>query len=290
VFQTAALPGPIGRVPSRDLSWIDADLRVAEQGKIALFVGCLPAFDALFEGRFGVRTTDIAQSAIRTLNLLDIEPVVIAEERCCGHDLLWGGDEDGFAAVAEANAAAFQARGVEVILTTCAECCRTWRLDYPKAAPDYAPRVQHFVEFLDERLEAGELGAPMSEKPATVTFQDPCRLGRHLGVIDAPRRVLAAAGAELVEMEQSGMDAVCCGTSGFIHCDAASRRLQQERMASAAATGAPTLVTACPKCLIHFACAQEEDRLRGRDSPPIEVEDLTVFATRSLTERTGAVT
>ncbi len=290
VFQTAAQPGPVGRVPSRDLSWIDDDLEVAERGEIALFVGCLPVFDALFERRFGVRTTDIARAALRTLNALGIQPVVVAEERCCGHDLLWGGDEEGFRAVAEANAASFQARGVELILTTCAECCRTWRLDYGRAVPGYAPRVQHFVEFLDERIAAGELAAPPADEAVSVTYQDPCRLGRHLEVVEAPRRVLTAAGAELIEMERSGADAICCGTSGFIHCDAASRRLQQDRLASAAATGAPTLLTACPKCLIHFACAQEEDRLRGRDSPAVELEDLTVFASKLLTERTGAVT
>ncbi len=302
VLQAAVSPEWVGKVPSRDLSWIDPDLRVAERGEIALFVGCLPIFDALFGERFGVRTTDIARSAIRALNLLDIEPVVVAEERCCGHDLLWGGDQEGFAALADANASAFQARGVELILTTCAECCRTWRVDYPEAVPDYQPRVQHLVEFLDERVAAGELAFLGPDATETVTYQDPCRLGRQLGVIDAPRRVLGAVPAvEMVEMERSGADAVCCGTAGFVHCDAASRQLQAERLGSATETGASTLLTACPKCLIHFACAQSEDDRRNRTSNDIQVEDLTVFATRMLagletsdlpttTERTEAVT
>lgn len=302
VFQAAAVPEWTGQIPSRDLSWIDDDLRVAETGEIALFVGCLPLFDALFEGRFGVRTTDIARSAIRALNQLDIEPVIVAEERCCGHDLLWGGDDEGFATLARANTDSFAARGVELVLTTCAECCRTWRLDYPEAVPEYQPRVQHLVEYLDERLQAGELGFRDDDTPQTVTYQDPCRLGRHLGVTDAPRRLLdAAPGVELAEMDRSGADAVCCGTAGFIHCDAASRRLQAERLGSASDTGAATLLTACPKCLIHFACAQNEDGRRNRPSPAIEVEDLTIFTTRMLAgleassagtngERTEAVT
>jgi Fe-S oxidoreductase len=126
-----------------------------------------------------------------------------------------------------------------------------------------------------------------------VTFQDPCRLGRHLEVTEAPRRLLKAAigatgstsangGKTILEMRHSGRDAVCCGTSGFSHCDANSRRLQSERLQSAVATGADTLVTACPKCLIHFRCAQSEDRRRHRDTTSIEVEDLTVLAAAML--------
>jgi Fe-S oxidoreductase len=213
----------------------------------------------------------------------------LSEERCCGHDLLWNGEREAFEALAGANAAAFKARGVKHILTTCAECCRTWRLDYPDAAPDYQSRIQHMSEFLAERIEAGDL-VPSGEAAGAVTFQDPCRLGRHLGVTDAPRRVLETIGAggnggngsRFVEMDKAGVDAQCCGTSGFIHCDANSKRLQSERLRSAAATGAEKLITACPKCLIHFHCAQSEDRLRRREAPRIEVEDLTVLAAAML--------
>lgn len=281
----------------RDLSWLGDGLRVADTGTVAVFVGCLPIFDAYFGETLGVETIEIARSAIRALNELGIEPVVIADETCCGHDQLWAGDEEAFTAMARANAEAFRARGVETILTTCAECTRTWRLDYPGVIQDYRPAVRHLVEFLDERLEAGELSMRTGE--GTVTYQDPCRLGRHLGVFDAPRRVLGAIpGLDLVEMERSGPDAACCGTAGFTHCDAASRRLQSERLAEAGATGATTLVTACPKCLIHLSCAQAEDRRSGRESPEVAIEDLSVLAARlveivteeeATKERTGAV-
>ena len=83
-------------------------------------------------------------------------------------------------------------------------------------------------------------------------------------------------------MEESGRDAACCGTSGFVHCDANSRRLQSQRLTAAAATGAEKLVTACPKCLIHFRCAQSENRRRGLETAGIEVEDLTVLSASLL--------
>jgi Fe-S oxidoreductase len=264
------------------MTWITDDLRVAEEGEVGLFVGCLSVFDFVFKEQLGVETIEIARSAIRVLNHLGIEPVVLEEERCCGHDQLWNGDGELFRALAKANAAAFAKRGIKHIITTCAECCRTWRLDYPEAVPEYQPKVEHLAEFLAPRLEHGEV-ILRSNGDASLTYQDPCRLGRHLEVYDAPRQVLSAMpGATVVEMERHGRDALCCGTSGFIHCDADSRRLQSERLGEAVGTGAKTLVTACPKCLLHFNCAMAEDRRTNRAVPGITIQDLTVLAAGML--------
>jgi Fe-S oxidoreductase len=282
MLQAAARLMAKPEAPQRDLSWIDDDLRVAQEGETALFVGCLPQLDILFEQEMGVRTIEIARAAIRLLNGLGIEPVVLAEERCCGHDLLWNGEHDAFEALAKGNLETYEARGIQRILTTCGECYRTWALDYPALSDGYSPKVQHLSEFLAEQIDGGRLEARGGDVPK-MTYQDPCRLGRHGGVFDAPRQVLETVGnGSFREMELSGSDSVCCGTSGFIHCDAASRRLQDERLASAMETGAETLVTACPKCLVHFSCTQTEDRLRRREPASIRVEDLTVLAARML--------
>ncbi|MFQ5876679.1 MAG: (Fe-S)-binding protein [Acidobacteriota bacterium] len=287
LFQSIARSMVGSHVPGRDAEWVGEGLRIAGQGDVALFVGCLPFFDLYFGDDPGVRPLDIARAAIRVLNRAGIAPVLLARERCCGHDLLWGGERDSFAALARANAEAFSARGVKRILTTCAECCRTWRLDYPEIVPGYRPRVEHLAEFLAARIEAGDLRFRGGGE-RTFTYQDPCRLGRHLGVFDAPRRVLTALpGASLVEMGRTGRNAVCCGTSGFIHCDATSRRLQADRLRDASATGADVLVTACPKCLIHFSCAQAGERRRGGAERPIEVRDLTVLAAGMLESDRG---
>jgi Fe-S oxidoreductase len=255
--------------PERDLSWV-GDLKVAQEGDVALFVGCLPFFDVMFRDELGIEPLEIARSAIRLLNSQGIEPVLLTEERCCGHDLLWNGEVETFQRLVEANVQTFQEKGVKHILTTCAECCRTWRLDYPEEAPHYRPKVQHLAEFLAERLEQNQV-AFEGNGIAQLTYQDPCRLGRHLGVFDAPRLVLDA-------------DALCCGTPGFVMCNAESRQLQTERLQSAAATGSDRLITACPKCLIHFSCAQAEDRRTGANATAIEVQDLTVLAASMLKE------
>jgi len=286
VFQIAAkIPGR-NRESTRP-AWLDHDLEVATEGEIALFVGCLPIFDVVLGEGFDVETVQSARAAIRLLNRMEIAPVLVGEECCCGHDLLWGGEEEAFAELARENSKRFQARGIKHILTVCAECCRTWRLDYPRLVTDYRPKVEHLAEFLAPLVEAEELVFSASEN-GRVTYQDPCRLGRQLGVFDEPRRLLAAIpGGDYVEMSRSGRDALCCGTSGFIHCDGVSRELQAERLQSAVETGATKLLTACPKCLLHFRCAQTEDRRRGRPAKAIEVEDLTVYLANLMANPAG---
>ena len=267
---------------TRDLSWIGAGLRVADRGEIALFVGCLPLFDRMFECELGLRSIEIARSAIRLLNAAGIEPVIVDQERCCGHDLLWNGETDTFEKLAAANVMAFRDRGVKHIIATCAECCRTWKLDYAEAVPDYKPRIEHISEFLAHSVESGDLSFG-DDEATRVTYQDPCRLARQLGILDAPRQALSAMeNTELVEMPLHGEDARCCGTAGFIHCDGASRRMQAARLESATDTGAEVLITACPKCWIHFACTQCEDGMRKRETTRIRIEDLTLYAARRL--------
>ncbi len=84
------------------------------------------------------------------------------------------------------------------------------------------------------------------------------------------------------EMAASGRDALCCGTSGFTHCDAASRAMQLERLESTRAVGAETMITTCPKCWIHFTCAQVGERRRGATPPDVQVEDFTMFVSNRL--------
>jgi Fe-S oxidoreductase len=276
IFQSIARSMATNK-PERSLDWVGEDLKVAEEGEVALFVGCLPFFDEYFGESLGIRTLDIARSAIRILNEQGIEPVLATDERCCGHDLLWGGEEEAFRSLAKANAETYAERGVKHVLTTCAECCRTWQLDYPEHVEGSMPKVQHISEFLAEKVAGGAVRF-QANGASKLTFQDPCRLSRHLGVVDAPRQVLGALpDKELVEMERSGEDAQCCGTSGFMHCDAASKEMQSERLGEALSTGAETLVTACPKCLIHFACAQSEDRRNGSKRQEMQVTDFTVL-------------
>jgi len=115
----------------------------------------------------------------------------------------------------------------------------------------------------------------------SVTYQDPCRLGRYLGVYDAPRQVMRTLGVEIVEMAHAGKEATCCGTSGWTNCGATSKAIQVERLREARATGAEVLVTACAKCQIHFLCAMDDPRLGAGIAMP--VRDLVTLVADALT-------
>jgi len=127
-----------------------------------------------------------------------------------------------------------------------------------------------------ELLAESDLQLPGS-RSGKVTYQDPCRLGRHLEVYDAPRQAIAASGMALVEMPNNRARSICCGTSAWTHCGATSKQIQVDRLREAQATGAELLVTSCPKCQIHFKCAQEGTGLD--EDLNIEIRDLvTVIA------------
>ena len=99
----------------------------------------------------------------------------------------------------------------------------------------------------------------MAAAPGRVTYHDPCRLGRMSGIFDPPRTLLARVpGLELQEMRHRGAKALCCGTSAWVRCGATNKAIQLARLDEAVATGADTLATACPKCVIHLRCAQAD--------------------------------
>jgi heterodisulfide reductase subunit D len=260
-------------------AWITEDLKVAETGDVVYFVGCLPYFDAFFSD-IKVETLPIAKGTVKLLNRLGITPVVMKDERCCGHDLLWNGDRETFKKLADLNAEALKKTGAKTVVTACAECYRTLKLDYPKVGdPLGGVEIFHISEFLAAKASGGELKFGSLDK--TITFQDPCRLGRQMGVFEEPRKVLGRIPKlELKEMYRSLERASCCGTSSWMNCTAVSKRIQAERLKEARGTGADLLVTSCPKCYIHFQCTLSGSGLD--DSAKIEVIDLVTLAASTL--------
>lgn len=257
------------------LSWLTDDLQVSEDSDTVFFVGCLPYYDPLFK-KMDVEGVKVAQAALKILNHLDIEPHVLEEERCCGHDQLWEGDRETFRALAEINIEKLKESGAKRVITTCPECARTLKIDYPKFIGEHGLQILHLVEFL-----ATQDLTFKSEHDSRITYQDPCNLGRHLGVYDEPRAILADLGFDVVEMQRSHNAALCCGTSCWRACGQVSKSIQVERLKEAKATGAETLVTNCIKCQIHFKCAQN-DPIIG-DQIDIEIRDLTTLVAERLT-------
>jgi len=238
------------------MDWIPKSAKFKNKGDTLLFVGCSPYFDAFFAD-IEVNTLDAAKSALKLLNSIGIEPVIMPDERCCGHDLLWAGDEDGFLKLAKHNLKEILNTGAKKVITTCAECYRTLKVDYEKYLGPLNFEVEHISTFLTPFIKDGKI--KLKENKSKVTFQDPCRLGRHMGIYEEPRELLKAVPElEFVEMKKNRSGALCCGTSAWLNCDMYSKQIQTDRLKDAIETGADLLTVACPKCEIHFKCAMND--------------------------------
>jgi heterodisulfide reductase subunit D len=260
------------------LEWVPADAQIAETGDTLYFVGCAPYFDAFFT-ELKINTLNIAQSTIRVLNKLGIKPVLLKNERCCGHDLLWAGDLQNYKNLAQKNLEAIKKVNPKRIVFSCAECYRTFKKDYAEAFGPFDFEMLHISELLSAELANNKL--KIKKSAAKITYQDPCRLGRHLNIYDQPRTVLSAiSGSNFIEMQKNRQNAVCCGTNSWINCDSYSKMIQAYRLKMARQTGATELITSCPKCYIHFSCAMSGDKFPGENK--INIKDLAVFAAEAL--------
>ena len=258
-------------------AWIGDGLRVADKGDVIYFTGCMPYLDGIFSY---CDSAGIGRAAIKIMNAAGIVPVVANAERCCGHDALWNGDRTTFETLARANARWIQESGAKRLVTTCAECYYMLKHEYPKVAGDWdGVEVLHMSELIEGLLKEGRLkfARPVDLQ---VTYQDPCRLGRHSKEYDAPREVLKAIpGLTFVEMDRVRENSMCCGVGAYSNCDAATKFMQQERLEEAASK-ADHMVTACPHCRIHFSCY-----LDGRPVDPlpdVKIVDLTELAAQAL--------
>ena len=256
------------------LGWIEEDLRVSKESDTLYFVGCLPYYDVAFE-KLNIEGISIANAALKILNHLGIEPVVLEDERCCGHDQFWQGDMDTFRGLAVANLGKIKDTKAKRIITTCPECAWTLKHTYPDTVGDSGMDVLHLTELLAESDLEGIIPENQDSSIQKVTYQDPCRLGRYSGVYDAPRDLIMGLGYEIREMDHNRKASLCCGTSCWSSCGQVNKKSQVERLREAKSTGAELLITTCQKCQIHLKCAQSGPVLE--EELQIDIRDLTTL-------------
>ena len=242
-------------IKQKRTAWAEEAGAFRDTGDYFYFVGCLPYFDVIFR-YLDLTALDTARSVLALLNRIGIEPVISNDERCCGHDALWSGNEAVFRELAGRNIEVIKSSGAKKVIFSCPEGYFTFKHHYPKYFGELPFEVIHTTEFFAQELPKTELSFKPPSTEA-VTFQDPCRLGRMDGKYEEPRRFLEIIPEiELVEMQRNRENALCCGTSAWMECSACSKAMQIERLQEAGQTGAKTLITACPKCRIHLTCAQ----------------------------------
>ncbi len=255
---------------------VPSGYEISKKGKVAYFFGCLPVLNVVFDN-LQVNFLEIAQNAIKILNKVQKQPPVIIDNiKCCGHDALWKGHFETFKKLAEHNVNEIKKLGVKTIITTCAECYRTLKVDYPKYIKDANFNVVHLSELIADKIKNNQLKFT-DTNDIKVTYHDPCRLGRHMKVYAPPREILnhmGEHGVTFTEMDRSCESAPCCGVSCFINCNDLSKVLQLDRLIEAGNV-ADLLVTTCPKCQTHYNCMLKEKKECLPDEINLEVSDLT---------------
>lgn len=241
-----------------------------ERAKVLYFVGCTAALDASLQ--------HIARNTVALMRAAGVDFGILGEEEvCCGSVMLRVGERDLARELARKNLDMIRALGVETVVTSCAGCFKTLSQDAP-AFGSLTARVVHSSRFFRELHLAGKL--PIENRiDLRVTYHDPCHMGRHCGVYDAPRELLQdGTGVSLVEMPRNRENAWCCGAGGGVRSAFPDWALEtsRTRVREALATGADSLVTTCPFCLQNLTTAVQAE------GAPLELMDLTDLLVRLI--------
>jgi Fe-S oxidoreductase len=268
-------PGnPWGLPQAERAAWADGlDVRVIGEGERApeylYWVGCAGSFDD--------RAKAISRAVVEVLRRAEVSFAILGpRELCTGDPARRMGNEYLFQTLAEQNVATMGDAGVTKIVANCPHCFNTLLNEYP----DYGGRYEviHHTQLMARLVAEGRL-RPTGRVPATVAYHDPCYLGRHNDVYRDPRRALSAIpGVDTVEMPRHRERALCCGAGGARMWmeERIGKRINQERMDEAAATGADAVGVACPYCLVML-----DDGARARGDST-EVLDLAQLVARSI--------
>jgi heterodisulfide reductase subunit D len=226
-----------------------------ETAEVLLYVGCTAALDA--------KTQPVVEATAELLTKAGVDFGYLGEkEVCCGSVAKRIGDVEIFESLAKRNVDMFNELydkcGVKTIVTSCAGCFKTIFQDYYEEADGVGkikPEVLHTTQFVKRLVEQGKLKFKGAGSEVTVTYHDPCHLGRHCHLYETPRELLGAMpGVKFVEMKAIKEFSVCCGAGGGLKSGYGdlSTALSLDRIREAEGTGAGHLVTACPFCEQNF--------------------------------------
>jgi heterodisulfide reductase subunit D len=220
-----------------------------ETPEILFWVGCLGSFDDRYK--------KVTIAFAKILNKVGVKFAVLGtEESCTGDPARRAGNEFLFQMQAMANIQVLNMYEVKKIVTACPHCFNTLKNEYPELGGTY--EVIHHSTFLQQLINEGRvrLEGGGTFKGRRITFHDPCYLGRANGVYEAPREVLEALDAELVEMKRVRAKGLCCGAGGaqmFKEPEPGRKDVNIERTEEALSTGADTIAVACPFCMVMMA-------------------------------------
>lgn len=219
-------------------------MAAGETPEILFWVGCAGSFDQ--------RAQKITRAFATILTRLEIPFAILGkEEMCTGDPARRAGNEFLFQMMAYQNIQLLNGYGIKKIVTACPHCFNIIKNEYPELGGTY--EVIHHTTFLQQLIDEGKITMKEggSFKGKKITFHDSCYLGRANGIYEAPRKVLEALDAELVEMKRCRTNGLCCGAGGaqmFKEEEKGDIRINVERTGEALGTGAQVIAASCPFC------------------------------------------
>lgn len=223
-----------------------ADL--AAEGKspeVLFWVGCAGSYDDRYKR--------VTKAFVKILNKVGVDFAVLGtEESCTGDPARRAGNEFLFQMQAATNIEVLNGYSIKKIVTACPHCFNTIKNEYPELGGNY--EVIHHSTFLQQLINEGriKLQGGGSFKGKKITYHDSCFLGRANGIYEAPREVLEALDADLVEMKRCRTKGFCCGAGGaqmFKDAEPGRKEVNIDRTEEALSTGAGTIAVACPFCM-----------------------------------------
>ena len=215
-----------------------------ESPEVLFWVGCAGSFDQ--------RAQKITKAFVTILNTIGINYAILGkEEMCTGDPARRAGNEFMFQMMAYQNIQVLNGYNIKKIVTACPHCFNTIKNEYPELGGTY--EVIHHAVFLQQLIDEGKikLREEGGFKGKKITYHDSCYLGRANNIYDAPRKVLEALDAELIEMKRCRSNGLCCGAGGaqmFKEEEKGVTRVNLERTKEALQTGASIIAAACPFC------------------------------------------
>jgi heterodisulfide reductase subunit D len=242
--------------------------------EILFWVGCAGSFDD--------RAKRVTKAFIKILNTVGTNFAVLGtEESCTGDPARRAGNEFLFQMQAMSNIQVLNGYNVKKIVTACPHCFNTLKNEYPELGGNY--EVIHHSTFLQQLINEGKI--KLSEggvfKGKKITYHDSCYLGRANNIYEAPREVLQALDADLVEMKRCRTTGLCCGAGGaqmFKEPEKGNKDINVERAEEALSTGAKTIAVACPFCMTMMT-----DGVKSKEKEAeVTVKDLAELIAESI--------
>jgi heterodisulfide reductase subunit D len=251
--------------------WVE-DLRdppehgfIKERADVVYFTGCVAAYFPMAQ--------KIPTAFAHILEASGVDFTLLGEEEwCCGFPLLGAGYSDQLPDIIEHNMEAVRQKGAETLVFACPSCYQMWRENYPEEF-----NMVHSTEFLLELVKKGDIS--FNELDLTVTYHDPCDLGRGCGIYDVPRELIRSIpGIKFVEMERNRDNCMCCGGGGNLEMADPKLALEiaKQKIEQVTDTGADAVVTACQQCVRTMMGYVRRNKLS------IDVMDITELVRKAL--------